>query len=307
MSTERPRVLLLVDYTNGSHDLAAHALKDTLGDLYDFELAYSDRGVELSGLEINLAVAMYWGDDTLARYRIPRERMARIVGSHRWIHPYYGCLSDQQFTERFLDDCDHVLCLSQRLVRQLSPYREVKLFPYGIYTDRFIPRGPRTGPIRQGWAGRIQDDSKGLKDILLPAMADCFELQIADGSRGHAEMAAFYSGIDVILVASIAEGGSTVLIEGMASGLFPVACDVGWVPEVIDHGQNGLIVERSPEAFREALTFCAAHPEQIRAAGATNPERIRAAWDWRSMRPRLRGVLDGMLAATPPGRFRLAG
>lgn len=148
MSMERPRVLLLVDYTNGSHDLAAHALRDTLGDLYDFELAYSDRGVELSGLDIDLAVAMYWGDDSLSRYRIPRERMARVVGSHRWIHPYYGCLSDQQFTERFLGDCDHVLCISQRLVRQLSRYREVRFFPYGIYTDRFTPRGPRTGPIR---------------------------------------------------------------------------------------------------------------------------------------------------------------
>lgn len=305
MTAARPRILLLVDYTNNAHDHAAQSLQETLGDLYDFVIVRSDQGVEVSGLDINLAIAMYWGDETLARYQIPASRMARIIGSHRWIHPYYGQLSDQQFCARYLADCDHVLCLSKRLERQLSPFREVHGFPYGIDTERFRPHAPRKGPITQGWVGRIRDDSKGVKDILLPAVEGHFALQIADGTLSHADMVSFYAGLDVICVASVAEGGSMVLIEGMASGLFPVACDVGWVPEVITQGQNGLIVERTPEAFRAAFAWCAEHPEQVRAAGAANAERIRSTWDWRALRSKLRGVLDRVLAATPSGTFRL--
>ena len=305
MSTERPRILLLVDYRRCSHDIAAHALQETLGDLYDFEIAYGDDTLDVMGLDIHLAIAMFWGDDALARYQIPRARMVRLVGSHRWIHPYYGRLTDQQFCERYLADCDHVLCLSERLVRQLSPYRTAQSFPYGVYTDRFTPHGTRSGPITQGWAGRIQDDSKGVKDILLPAVEGHFELQIADGTLSHEDMVKFYAGLDVFCVASVAEGGSTVLVEAMSCGLFPIACDVGWVPELITNGKNGLIVERTPESFRAALAWCAEHPEQVRAAGASNVEQVRSQWDWRSLRPRLRSVLDGLLAATPPGTFPL--
>jgi glycosyltransferase involved in cell wall biosynthesis len=304
MSIARPRILLLVDYTNGSHDIAAQALRETLGDRYEFVIVYGDKSFDVAGLDIHLAIAMFWGDDALARYHIPRSRMVRLIGSHRWIHPFYGQLTDQQFCERYLADSDHILCLSQKLMKQLVPYRGVKHFPYGIYTDRFTPMGKRSGPITFGWAGRLRDDSKGVKDILLPATEGLFELQIADGFS-HSQMVDFYAGLDVFCVASVAEGGSTVLIESMSCGLFPVACDVGWVPEVIVHGQNGLIVERTPEAFRSALTYCAQHPDEIRRAGASNVERIRAHWDWRSLRPQLCGVLDEILAATPEGSFRL--
>ncbi len=304
MSTARPRILLLVDYTRGAHDIAAQALRETLSDHFEFVLAYTDQGVDVSGIEINAAIAMYWGDKTLDRYHIPRSRMVRLVGSHRWIHPYYGCLTEQQFCERYLADCEHVLCLSQKLVQLLSPYRVTKRFPYGTYTDRFVPKGNRTGPIRFGWAGRLRDDSKGVKDILLPATEGLFELQIADG-RSHSQMVEFYGGLDVFCLASVAEGGSLALIESMACGLFPVACDVGWVPEVIVHGKNGLIVERTPEAFRQALTYCAQHPDEIRQAGASNVDLIRAAWDWTRLRPVLRGVLDDIVAATPSGTYRL--
>jgi glycosyltransferase involved in cell wall biosynthesis len=305
MNSQRPRILLQVDYANGSHDLAAHALKETLGDLYDFVIACSEHGDDVSGQDINLAIAMFWGDAALSRYQIPRQRMVRLVGSHRWTHPYFGALNDQQFTERYLADCDHVLCLSDRLARQLSPYRTMNVFPYGIFAERFTLHAPRTGPLTVGGVGHRRDPGKGFHDILAPALQGRFDLQIADGKFSHAEMVDFYAGLDVLCIASVAEGGSCALIEGMACGLFPVACDVGWVPQVVTHGRDGLIVERTPEAFRAALAWCADHAAEVRAAGAANSARIRATWDWQALRPQLRGVLDRILAATPSGRFHL--
>ena len=67
-------------------------------------------------------------------------------------------------------------------------------------------------------------------------------------------MARFYNSIDVICVASTAEGDPLPLVEGMACGCFPVCVDVGIVPELVQSGVNGLIVDRTPAAFRAALS-----------------------------------------------------
>lgn len=49
---------------------------------------------------------------------------------------------------------------------------------------------------------------------------------------------------DVFILPSRSEGLGLALIEAMAAGLPCVAARVGGVPEVIDHGENGLLFER---------------------------------------------------------------
>lgn len=302
----RPRILLVSDYRGWTHEHAARSLAAVLADEYEFEIVCSVDAPDLTGRAVDLVVLLFWGDDLLRRYGVPRERLARLVASHRWTHPHYGALDDAAFVARYLADAGHVLCLSSRLVRQLAPHRpDARLFLYGIDVDQFTATPPRSGPVKIGWAGRISDDSKGVHDILLPAAGDSFELALADGSRAPAAMREFYGGLDVLCVASVAEGGSMPLIEGMACGLFPIAVDVGWVPDVIVHGRDGLIVERTPEAFRDAFAWCTAHPDEVRAAGAANAARIRETWGWSSLRDHLKSSFDAMLAATPPGPFTL--
>jgi hypothetical protein len=46
------------------------------------------------------------------------------------------------------------------------------------------------------------------------------------------------------------------------------------VPELIEHGVNGLIVEPTPDAFRSAFAWCRDHLAQVRAAGARNAVSI---------------------------------
>ena len=96
----------------------------------------------------------------------------------------------------------------------------------------------------------------------------------------YGEMPDFYNSIDVISVASTAEGDPRPLIEGMACGCFPVTTDVGIVPELVRHGENGLIVERSVKAFAEAFAWCRANVDQVRAAGRRNAELMLASRTW---------------------------
>lgn len=300
----KPRILLLVDYRGLSHEINARGMMALLGDRYDFELARLAEAPDLAGCALDLAIVFFWGAP-VDRHAIPRARLARVVASHRWHHPYFGVADTAAFVDRYLADAAHVLAVSRRLVDELSPHRPARWFPFGVDPALFCPPPARSGPVRIGWSGRIADPSKGVIDVLRPAAGDDIPLVLADGDVPHAEMPAFYQGIDVLTIASESEGGPIPLIEAMACGCFPVTVDVGIVPELVRHGRDGLIVPREPGAFREAFEWCLAHPDAVRSAGNANAERIRRERSWAALRAPLVALLDALLDATPPGRFTI--
>jgi glycosyltransferase involved in cell wall biosynthesis len=61
---------------------------------------------------------------------------------------------------------------------------------------------------------------------------------------------------------------------------------VGLAPELILHGENGLLIERSIEAIREALTLLRDTPELRRSMGARAREVIEQGWTWDQQAPR---------------------
>jgi glycosyltransferase involved in cell wall biosynthesis len=61
------------------------------------------------------------------------------------------------------------------------------------------------------------------------------------GSNG--DMALLYHRADLCVLTSDYEGTPNVLLEAMASGVPVVAMKVGGVPEIVQHGETGLLVE----------------------------------------------------------------
>jgi glycosyltransferase involved in cell wall biosynthesis len=60
--------------------------------------------------------------------------------------------------------------------------------------------------------------------------------------------------MDVFVLASLNEGMGRVLLEAMACGQPVIATAVGGVPEIVDHGTTGWLVEpRNPRALAEAM------------------------------------------------------
>ncbi len=65
-------------------------------------------------------------------------------------------------------------------------------------------------------------------------------------------MGDYYQAMDAYCMASAHEGFGLVVLEAMFHGLPIIATQVGAVPELIAHGESGLIVDGNPHAFAEA-------------------------------------------------------
>jgi glycosyltransferase involved in cell wall biosynthesis len=276
-----PRILLLVDRPGWAFDTNANALVYHLSDRYEFQIVYVADHPDLSKIPFELIFVYFWGETYHLSYVERPEQVIKLIASHRWaLEEQYGLFSPKGMVQKYLQDAGTVVAISQRLQRLLSPYREVLWAPNGFEPDILFNRHKPQGTLKIGWAGNISDPCKGIKEIVLPAVSSDFDFRVAGGRMTQLEMAEFYNSIDAICVASTAEGEPLPLLEAMACGCFPICVDVGIVPELVTHRDNGLIVNRSIDAFRAAFQWCAFNLEYIRDAGKKNAAMMLEVRSW---------------------------
>ena len=275
----RPRVLILADQYKWAYDFDAQSLKKWLVPRYDITVRYAREKPDLSRERFDLLYVLFYGDEHHRQFGIPKEKIVKQVSSHRWAYEEVrGKLTPEQMVERYLQDCGVVTTSSRRLLDMFAPLRnDVYYCPHGIELDAFKYRGRRSGPLKIGWVGHPGDFLKGLREILIPATEGRFDFRYTDGTWSFRQVRRFYHDIDVLAISSIAEGDPRPLMEGMLCGCFPVSTDVGIVPELVNNRFNGVIVDRTPEAFRAAFEWCEAHLSHIRRVAAYNARMCAAA------------------------------
>jgi glycosyltransferase involved in cell wall biosynthesis len=195
------------------------------------------------------------------------------------------------------------------------PDVEVVVVPNGVDTDRFRPdtdaraavraqEGVRDEEVVAVFVGRAWH-GKGL-DIALRAVAQVFasgvslrlwivgddtEEAIGLARRlGLEQQARFFGrradverllqGGDVFLFPSLTETFGLACFEAAATGLPIVSTRVGGVEEILAGSDAGLIVERTPVAFADALAQLASNPGLRSRMGLVARERAMAfGWD----------------------------
>jgi glycosyltransferase involved in cell wall biosynthesis len=74
------------------------------------------------------------------------------------------------------------------------------------------------------------------------------------GAVPHETLSSWYSAADMFCLASSSEGSPNVVLEALACGLPVLSTDVGSVAEILDAGNCGALVTRTPEAFERAIS-----------------------------------------------------
>jgi glycosyltransferase involved in cell wall biosynthesis len=93
-------------------------------------------------------------------------------------------------------------------------------------------------------------------------------------------VAAYLRGADVVLIPSLQEGLPNVAMEAAACGRPVLASNVGGLPEVISHGQTGLLLPPGDEPqWKQALISCATRTLDLPALGKNARRRMQELFD----------------------------
>lgn len=307
--SHKPRIILLADKRNWAFDFTARSVSRCLGHRFDISIRYVQEEPRLDPNTFDVMYVFFWGTKYPNKFGVPSGKLIREVASFRWNNEErFGKISTEEFVETRLRDCVLVATPSQRLQKLIGPVHGRTFWrPNGFEPSIFVPPTERTGGLKLGWVGNASDPCKGFQDIIEPVCRGRFDLESATGSASRYQCANLYKRCDVISIASTAEAEPLTMVELLAAGCFPVAVDVGIIPELIRHEYNGLIVERTPNAFREAFEWCEKNLDRVRAAGRYNARMAAGVRRWNDCAARFGDILDYALklqidpgAASPP-------
>jgi glycosyltransferase involved in cell wall biosynthesis len=91
----------------------------------------------------------------------------------------------------------------------------------------------------------------------------------------QSDIPAYMAASDVICLTSEIEAHSKVILQSLAMGKIVVASKVGGSPELVRHGENGLLYERNAGALAAAVdTALAGDRQQIIANALADAERL---------------------------------
>lgn len=108
----------------------------------------------------------------------------------------------------------------------------------------------------------------------------------------RSELAGFYLNADIFALPSTGEGFGLVFLEAMAFGKPVIAANAGGVPDVVEHGRDGLLIEPTAEAVSAALGRLLSNPALRKEFGAHGQKRVQSEFSFSSFEKRLSDTID---------------
>jgi glycosyltransferase involved in cell wall biosynthesis len=216
-----------------------------------------------------------------------------------------------------------------RLALRTWPDLRYTVVPNGVDLTLFHPkRSPRTpsNRIRCLAVARLIE-RKGLGD-LIRALAllerGRFELEIVGGGAdqrvlqdlatqlgvadevrfagplSRVEVAERYRAADLFTLPSSAEAFGNVFAEALASGLPIVGSAIGGIPDLVEHGSNGLLVPSGDvEALAGAIRYLANDPELRAEMALRNRAKAEATLEWAQVTRRYQSIYEALQHRAP--------
>jgi len=101
------------------------------------------------------------------------------------------------------------------------------------------------------------------------------------GHVNYEKMPYVYSISDVVVLPSLCEGTPLVLLEAMACGKPVVATRVGGIPEIVEHGKDGILVRpKDVKGLSKAILTLLEDPGLCEEMGRKARERVVKEFDW---------------------------
>ena len=172
---------------------------------------------------------------------------------------------------------------------------QVAYTPNGVDVEVFKPMQPinTEGPLRVGVAYTpkgIHAKRKGVNEFIRPACQKVGAILVEAKARSdqHVEpkdMPAFHNSVDIFAVGSSSEGFSLAMLEAAACGRPIISTRVGGATELIQNGRNGVLVDRTVDAFAEAFDVLQKYRICAIEMGRESRKVVEEQWSWEKRAP----------------------
>ena len=257
------------------------------------------------------------------------ERNAKLVLAHALLRPFTRWIWKR--ASRVVPVCDSL----GRLARATLPTLEYSVIGNGVDLDLFRPGVRRGGshPVRCLAVGRLIE-RKGLADVLrawsllprgkyaleiagdgpeaAPLRALAKELGVHEdvqfaGPLSREETAQRCGRADIFVLTPYEEAFGNVFAEAIAAGLPVVASDIGAIPDLVQQGENGILVHPGDvSAIARAVRELGDDPARRAQIAGRNRARAESMLSWDSATDRYLALYAELMARVTPRRGELA-
>lgn len=203
--------------------------------------------------------------------------------------------------------------LAEEVKKYLDDSKRVDVLPWGVDIDKlqFVNRRGRNENITVGFAKRLNKLSA--PDIMLRAYKyardnykhslslkiagsgpmepqlkkDAIAMRLADSIEWLGwldtpeQLRDFYNSIDMFVMPSRRESFGVAAVEASASGLPVIASRFGGIPEIVSHGETGLLVDtENIKGFGKAIISLAEDEDLRIAMGLRGRKKVEIMFNW---------------------------
>ena len=306
----RPKVLLLSDVRGWAFDVNLRDMAEYLKDEFEFDFWYSGETQPWPDMKPYNGVYVPYHRWSNVNPHLPYDK---ALGSLRswWFIAENPSPPTQEHIDMVNRYCGfHVVTqFNFDELRDRCPNLEYLTNPVNM--RRFDQPTAKQDTVVLSWNGNARHhhakgvDIKGYWTLVRPLVEQTrMQIEVAEYNTQRlvqSAMPAFYQKANLALCTSVYEGASNSVMEAMAAGQALVSTDVGNIREMRDaqmrhFGDTGIIiVDRSIEAFQEAVEALRSNVGRIVEMGRINRAEIAARWSWAVWRDRYAEFLRRVL------------
>jgi len=297
-------LLLVSDVKNWAFDVIANGLKPYI----DFDLLYTSDTPRITKADI----AKY--KETHIFNWLGAQSFAGMPGVSAGVHQHGYTMKWGKQAKKYIPKFEKMVGISKEICEDIKKWNpNTTYIPNGVDPELFTPFD-NTEELTIGWCGQktkggfgeikgkegYKWDIKGFELILKPLFVRLnigqrnvkFKVNCADYKKclSREEMAEWYDDIDIFICTSIYEGGPLPVLEAASAGKPIISTRVGIVPELIDHGFSGYLIDaprnrgQLPDIISEFETYInilIADKDMRQAMGRRNRAEIVKNWTWK--------------------------